>query len=569
MTTTRTRTRKITAGSALGATLLAMLTAGSGATSAIAADGELSSWPESTGTPISWQVADATSPSGVTNWTAEPRATGGSVASQVSCEAGLFASVYLSATTAYGAPEAPALYENDRAGGTIEVIAVTPTGDEVLGSWVAPAEDQVISTRDDMQAHVTDFPATPGQINATPGVPIGDGESRETVTAPALAVWPSQARGVDATTGGDRGWPVGIGSAVAYVQADPTDPEGPSAGAPSTWHIEWDVDLPDDATATVLRLTQFDGQVIEATSPTDPLPTWCGVTAQDHIVTVPLGETAELDLLTGATTQGFDAGLGALEVTTSAESTTVEALHLTVDGRHATHTPEAVGTYAYAYTATATGPLGLQAAGTVTVVVTDASIVTVPDRTVEVTVGETAVIDLLEGTTATTAAVDDLAFGATVDGDVPSFLAATGWTRTGRSATVTPIAAGAHTVTVWAADAAGGYGAGRLTIIAVEPKVEVPVVTPEPEITVPPEVTPEPEVVVPPVVTPAPEATPTPVAMPEAPVAVPEVRIETGLPDAKAPATGHGELSALAGLLAAAIAGLTVAGAARRSRREQ
>lgn len=205
----------------------------------------------------------------------------------------------------------------------------------------------------------------------------------------------------------------------------------------------------------------------------------------DQSIEVPVGQTASVDLLEGAQWQRGtlpDLGLGGIDVTLDADSTTAQALGLDVTSPVASVTPQQEGSWQIPVNAIALSGQTGSATLSVVATTTAAPSVTVPDRTVELAVGERADIDLLVGVTSS-AALDDLQFGANVVGDTAVFLDATGWQRDGRTATVEPTTAGSFEVSVWAATTDfAGYDSGTLRLVVTEPVV-APEQSPAPEVT--------------------------------------------------------------------------------------
>lgn len=205
----------------------------------------------------------------------------------------------------------------------------------------------------------------------------------------------------------------------------------------------------------------------------------------DQTIEVPVGQTASVDLLEGAQWQRGtlpDLGLGGIDVTLDADSTTAQALRLDVTSPVASVTPQQEGSWQIPVNAIALSGQTGSATLSVVATTTAAPSVTVPDRTVELAVGERADIDLLAGVTSS-AALDDLQFGANVVGDTAVFLDATGWQRDGRTATVEPTTAGSFEVSVWAATTDfAGYDSGTLRLVVTEPVV-APEQPPAPEVT--------------------------------------------------------------------------------------
>ncbi|HEY0240663.1 MAG TPA: hypothetical protein VGC37_18690 [Friedmanniella sp.] len=279
----------------------------------------------------------------------------------------------------------------------------------------------------------------------------------------------------------------------------------------------------------------------------------------DRTIEVPVGQTASVNLLEGAQWQRGslpNLGLDGVDVALEVDATIAQTLALEVTSPIASVTPQQEGSWRIPVNATA--PSGQTGAATLTVVATtDATpSVTVSDRTVALTVGQSAEIDLLEGVTST-AALDELIFGANADGDVDEFRTATGWSRFGRTVTVEPTTAGVFEASVWAMTPDYlGYGSGTLTLVVTEPTV-VPESTPSSAAPSPESETPVTAPVVAPPVTPAPE-----------PSGTSALRFETGVPGE---AAGLATLQAgvQVGLGAALLGAAGLAGLGLRRRRAQ
>jgi len=321
-----------------------------------------------------------------------------------------------------------------------------------------------------------------------------------------------------------------------------------SSGGAFTMHGE---NLPVPAETDMVRFTYtLAGETVVEEAEVIGADDACPPIADPIEVRVSVGETAtvdlaeHIDLAAAPRLQSIE-----LQVDPSTAATTGAAL----TGTELTVSPTTAGTFAAGYTATATGPYApaegwSSASAPITIVATAtaASTATVPDRTVELTVGERAHIDLLAGVTSS-AALEELEFGANVVGDTAAFVDATGWQRDGRAVTVEPTTAGTFEVEVWAMTPDYlGYDAGTLRLAISEP-VAAPELTPgsvEPEAT--PVAAPVEATLVAEVIDPD-----------EAPQAQPQAqpRFETGLPSesASTPARVGG---AVAGLAVAGLAGL-------------
>ncbi len=465
---------------------------------ATAADGDLVVLPDVTTGPFSW-TEPSDSGSGIVEVTASGLATGGSMQLGGFCAELPIADIRLIARTAWTSEYAPTPYENPRAGSAVRVVAQTAGGDVTAWSWTTPPEDASITTRDELAPHVADVGLAPSE------------------GAPTVARWSSEIFSSDGTTSTTPG----RGTARAYVQSDPTDPAPPAgAGAPATWHVDAVIELPSDTTSARLELERLDGTV-ESVQSAVPVLTDCGLDLQDQVITVPVGQSASVDLLTGAQIRPEAVGTEALAAT-AALDVAPAGLGLSQTGATVTATPTEPGTVIIPVTGTATGSARtLTGSATLTVTAVPAAAtptVDLQDQTVELTVGETATIDLLTGASATGVSVDDLLVYATT-ADPVSLRDGMGWVRAGRTATVLPTTAGTWTVMVegYSPDYSA-WDTATLTLVVTDAVTPV-----EPEPVDPPVVEPEPQ---PEPVAPQPQPEPAPAT---APVAVPIRSIETDL----------------------------------------
>lgn len=231
--------------------------------------------------PIDPSLVPQTATWGLTSWQEGDAGlfTLGSIYSEAQCyESGQYVVVSIGAPSSErnspSTPPRPPI-ANTGAGGTVSVVAHTPAGDATVASWVTPPAGTEVWTRDDLAPFVASLPARPGEIVAHPEVTPFDGA---TSTAPGPAVWPSQASG-RSQYGGAASLTPAVGTAVAWVDGDPTDPNSASwpllHSRPGFWHVSMTLDIPDDVQSVTLRLTQLDGTVVDATAPAGPTPT-CG-----------------------------------------------------------------------------------------------------------------------------------------------------------------------------------------------------------------------------------------------------------------------------------------------------
>jgi|GEM_PF-1351835 len=459
-------------------------------------------------------------------------AMSGSIGSRSSCTEGLVADISLSAFTWVDTPYVAGGYVIDapRTGGTATVVAVDGDGAETtVGSWTLPDAGR-IETLADFQPYLASLPAAPSLVLPPDiaGSPYpADGDVRDDVAwSPTVGVFEQQVRAIFPGHTGTATWTLPADTAHAWVQADPSSPwaSSPDVGYPdpadlgqSIWYVRWAPALPDGTERAVLRFERTDGTLEEASSPVEPISAGaCKFGLEPHVVTVPVGETASVDLLGGSHFSGEENAWQKPAATIDLAQDVDGVLGLGVDGATLTTTPTVAGTYRLAYGASvASRPEPMTATSTVTIVATEDAVelpaLTVPDRTVELRVGDELDVDLLDGVTfdGDVNTLEVSAWSAATD-----LVDATGWSRNGRAVSLAPVRAGAWEVEVQAFDpVTWAVGAGTLTIVVTEPEAVVPEpVVPEPETpvvdgpqepvvpVVPEEPPTEPEVVLPPVV---------------------------------------------------------------------
>lgn len=465
--------------------------------------------------------------------------TGGHVYVGTTCTGGVVGRVSLHSFT----PRA----DDARAGGDAVIVAATPAGEVELGRWTLPDAGALISTRDDLAPWVASVPAGPSLVLNYADAAVAHNETPYPLpTADSIAVWPQQARGTYAVTGGSLDWEVPADTARAWVQRDPSSPwltSHPDTGAPDVWMMWWAEQAPPDTTAVTLRIERLDGGTDEATAPRPPFDTAaCNLALQPHTLTVPVGQTASADLLAGAAIMPIASGRERIAAVVETDSDTMVRLGLTVDEAVVSVTPTEPGVTTMPYRGEVSGAVvPMVATSTLTVVATAdaAATVDVVDQTVELVVDQEASIDLLADATATGVALDELVVsGSTAN---PNDLRdGTGWARTGRTATVLPTRPGTWTVEVTAATADfSAWDTATLTLVVTEAPVTSP--TPEPQ----------------PGPAPKPEPTPEPEPEPEPPLP-PVTRIETDVPLNDQP-VGISGLGTMGLALTALAAGLLVA----------